>query len=210
MVRAIRDASDPRAAATALFDAVDPAARESRQSDGRLRAQEGRAAEASLRREGGRAGGRPSRRPPLSRRERRHRPLRDLRGEDGTTLRAEGTQRRGPGSNRWRRESDPGRSRSPPSSRRCWPSRSQSRAYFSIAGVEAGDPLHDRRPSCFSRSSSGHGGRPVAARYWAVLGLHVLVLMMLASAFGLVLVSSVLEAVGTTCSYSDPRRSSTS
>jgi hypothetical protein len=27
-VRAIRDASDPRAAATALFDAVDPAARE--------------------------------------------------------------------------------------------------------------------------------------------------------------------------------------
>jgi threonine/homoserine/homoserine lactone efflux protein len=37
------------------------------------------------------------------------------------------------------------------------------------------------------------------ARYWAVLGFQtVLVLMMLASAFGLVLVSSVLQAVGTT------------
>jgi hypothetical protein len=37
------------------------------------------------------------------------------------------------------------------------------------------------------------------ARYWAVLGFQtVLLLMILASAFGLVLVSSVLQAVGTT------------
>jgi hypothetical protein len=37
------------------------------------------------------------------------------------------------------------------------------------------------------------------ARYWAVLGFQtILLLMILASAFGLVLVSSVLQAIGTT------------
>jgi threonine/homoserine/homoserine lactone efflux protein len=37
------------------------------------------------------------------------------------------------------------------------------------------------------------------ARYWAVLGFQtLLLLMMLASAFGLVVVNSVLQAVGTT------------
>jgi threonine/homoserine/homoserine lactone efflux protein len=37
------------------------------------------------------------------------------------------------------------------------------------------------------------------ARYWAVLGFQtVLLLVMLASAFGLVVVNSVLQAVGTT------------
>ena len=37
------------------------------------------------------------------------------------------------------------------------------------------------------------------ARYWAVLGFQtVLLLMMLASAFGLVVVNSVLQAIGTT------------
>jgi cation transport ATPase len=37
------------------------------------------------------------------------------------------------------------------------------------------------------------------ARYWAVLGFQtILLLMILASAFGLVLVSSILQAVGTT------------
>jgi threonine/homoserine/homoserine lactone efflux protein len=37
------------------------------------------------------------------------------------------------------------------------------------------------------------------ARYWAVLGFQtLLLLMMLASAFGLVVVTSVVQAVGTT------------
>jgi hypothetical protein len=71
---------------------------------------------------------------------------------------------------------------------------------LSIAGVEAGGAT--TRPAPILLFAAVLWAMAVGlwrARYWAVLGFQtVLVLMMLASAFGLVLVSSVLQAVGTT------------
>jgi hypothetical protein len=71
---------------------------------------------------------------------------------------------------------------------------------LSIAGVEAGGAT--TRPVPLLLFAVVLWAMAVGlwrARYWAVLGFQtVLVLMMLASAFGLVLVSSVLQAVGTT------------
>ncbi len=73
-------------------------------------------------------------------------------------------------------------------------------AVLSIAGVDAGDAT--TRPVPLLLFAVVLWAMAVGlwrARYWAVLGFQtVLVLMMLASAFGLVLVSSVLQAVGTT------------
>jgi hypothetical protein len=73
-------------------------------------------------------------------------------------------------------------------------------AVLSIAGVDAGDTT--TRPVPLLLFAVVLWAMAVGlwrARYWAVLGFQtVLVLMMLASAFGLVLVSSVLQAVGTT------------
>jgi hypothetical protein len=73
-------------------------------------------------------------------------------------------------------------------------------AVLAVAGVEAGD--REIRPApviafalVFWLMTAGMW----RARYWAVLGFQtLLLLMMLASAFGLVVVTSVLQAVGTT------------
>jgi hypothetical protein len=73
-------------------------------------------------------------------------------------------------------------------------------AVLAVAGVDAGD--REIRPApviafalVFWLMTAGMW----RARYWAVLGFQtLLLLMMLASAFGLVVVTSVLQAVGTT------------
>jgi len=71
---------------------------------------------------------------------------------------------------------------------------------LSIAGVSAGDAT--TRPAPLILFAVVLWAMAIGlwrARYWAVLGFQtVLLLMMLASAFGLVVVNSVLQAVGTT------------
>ena len=73
-------------------------------------------------------------------------------------------------------------------------------AILAIAGVNAGD--RDIKPLPIAVFAVVFWVMTVGmwrARYWAVLGFQtLLLLMMLASAFGLVVVSSVLQAVGTT------------
>jgi hypothetical protein len=71
---------------------------------------------------------------------------------------------------------------------------------LSIFGVEAGDAA--TRPAPLLLFAVVLWAMAIGmwqARYWAVLGFQtLLLLMMLASAFGLVVVTSVLQAVGTT------------
>jgi hypothetical protein len=73
-------------------------------------------------------------------------------------------------------------------------------AVLAIAGVDAGD--REIRPAPIVAFAIVFWAMAIGmwqARYWAVLGFQtLLLLMMLASAFGLVVVSSVLQAVGTT------------
>jgi hypothetical protein len=73
-------------------------------------------------------------------------------------------------------------------------------AILAIAGVSAGG--RDIKPLPIVFFSAVFWAMAVGmwrARYWAVLGFQtVLLLMMLASAFGLVVVNTVLQAVGTT------------
>ena len=73
-------------------------------------------------------------------------------------------------------------------------------AVLAVAGVDAGG--RDIRPAPVVAFAIVFWAMAVGmcrARYWAVLGFQtLLLLMMLASAFGLVVVSSVLQAVGTT------------
>jgi hypothetical protein len=73
-------------------------------------------------------------------------------------------------------------------------------AALAIAGVDAGG--RDIRPApviAFAIVFWAMAAGMWRARYWAVLGFQtLLLLMMLASAFGLVVVDSVLQAVGTT------------
>jgi hypothetical protein len=73
-------------------------------------------------------------------------------------------------------------------------------AVLAIAGVQAGD--RDIRPLPVVTFAIVFWVMTVGmwrARYWAVLGFQTLLLLMiLASAFGLVVVTSVLQAVGTT------------
>jgi hypothetical protein len=73
-------------------------------------------------------------------------------------------------------------------------------AALAIAGVHAGG--RDIRPAPIILFALVFWAMAIGmwrSRYWAVLGFQtVLVLMMLASAVGLVAVSSVLQAVGTT------------
>jgi hypothetical protein len=73
-------------------------------------------------------------------------------------------------------------------------------AVLAIAGVDAGD--RDIKPLPIVTFAVVFWVMAVGmwrARYWAVLGFQtLLLLMMLASAFGLVVVNSVLQAVGTT------------
>jgi hypothetical protein len=73
-------------------------------------------------------------------------------------------------------------------------------AALAIAGVDAGG--RDIKPVPIILFAAVFWAMSVGmwrARYWAVLGFQtVLLLMMLASAFGLVVVTSVLQAVGTT------------
>ena len=73
-------------------------------------------------------------------------------------------------------------------------------AVLAIAGVEAGG--RDIKPLpiiVFGAALWAMTAGMWRARYWAVLGFQtVLLLVMLASAFGLVVVNSVLQAVGTT------------
>jgi hypothetical protein len=71
---------------------------------------------------------------------------------------------------------------------------------LSIAGVSAGDATTRPVPLIlFAAVLWAMASGMWRARYWAVLGFQtVLLLMMLASAFGLVVVNSVLQAVGTT------------
>ena len=73
-------------------------------------------------------------------------------------------------------------------------------AVLAIAGVRAGD--RDIRPLPIVTFAIVFWVMTVGmwrARYWAVLGFQtLLLLMMLASAFGLVVVNSVFQAVGTT------------
>jgi hypothetical protein len=73
-------------------------------------------------------------------------------------------------------------------------------AILALAGVEAGD--REIRPAPVVAFAIVFWVMTVGmwqARYWAVLGFQtLLLLMMLASAFGLVVVGSVLQAVGTT------------
>jgi hypothetical protein len=73
-------------------------------------------------------------------------------------------------------------------------------AVLAAAGVDAGD--RDIRPAPVIAFAIVFWAMTVGmwrSRYWAVLGFQtLLLLMMLASAFGLVVVTSVLQAVGTT------------
>jgi hypothetical protein len=73
-------------------------------------------------------------------------------------------------------------------------------AILAIAGVEAGD--REIRPFPLIIFAAVLWAMAIGmwrARYWAVLGFQTLLLLvLLASAFGLVVVSSVLQAVGTT------------
>jgi hypothetical protein len=73
-------------------------------------------------------------------------------------------------------------------------------AVLAVAGVDAGD--RDIKPLPIVTFAVVFWVMAVGmwrARYWAVLGFQtLLLLMMLASAFGLVVVNSVLQAVGTT------------
>jgi hypothetical protein len=73
-------------------------------------------------------------------------------------------------------------------------------AVLAVAGVDAGD--RDIRPAPVIAFAIVFWVMALGmwrARYWAVLGFQtLLLLMMLASAFGLVVVDSVLQAVGTT------------
>jgi cation transport ATPase len=73
-------------------------------------------------------------------------------------------------------------------------------AVLALAGVDAGD--REIKPAPVVAFAIVFWVMTVGmwrARYWAVLGFQtLLLLMMLASAFGLVVVSSVLQAVGTT------------
>ena len=73
-------------------------------------------------------------------------------------------------------------------------------AVLAIAGVEAGD--REIKPAPVVAFAIVFWVMTVGmwrARYWAVLGFQTLLLLMiLASAFGLVVVTSVLQAVGTT------------
>jgi cation transport ATPase len=73
-------------------------------------------------------------------------------------------------------------------------------AVLAIAGVEAGDREIKPFPLIvFSVVLWAMAIGMWRARYWAVLGFQTLLLLvLLASAFGLVVVSSVLQAVGTT------------
>jgi hypothetical protein len=72
-------------------------------------------------------------------------------------------------------------------------------AVLAIAGVNAGD--REIRPAPIIAFAIVFWAMAIGmwrARYWAVLGFQtLLLLMMLASAFGLVVVGSVLQAVGT-------------
>jgi hypothetical protein len=73
-------------------------------------------------------------------------------------------------------------------------------AILAIAGVDAGD--RDVKPFPLIVFAAVLWAMAIGmwrARYWAVLGFQTLLLLvLLASAFGLVVVSSVLQAVGTT------------
>jgi hypothetical protein len=73
-------------------------------------------------------------------------------------------------------------------------------AVLAIAGVDAGD--REIKPAPVVAFAIVFWAMAIGmwrARYWAVLGFQtLLLLMMLASAFGLVVVDSVLQAVGTT------------
>jgi cation transport ATPase len=73
-------------------------------------------------------------------------------------------------------------------------------AVLALAGVDAGD--REIKPAPVVAFAIVFWAMTVGmwrARYWAVLGFQtLLLLMMLASAFGLVVVTSVLQAVGTT------------
>jgi cation transport ATPase len=73
-------------------------------------------------------------------------------------------------------------------------------AVLALAGVDAGD--REIKPAPVVAFAVVFWVMTVGmwrARYWAVLGFQtLLLLMMLASAFGLVVVTSVLQAVGTT------------
>ena len=73
-------------------------------------------------------------------------------------------------------------------------------AVLAIAGVDAGD--REIKPAPVVAFAIVFWAMAVGmwrARYWAVLGFQTLLLLMiLASAFGLVVVESVLQAVGTT------------
>jgi cation transport ATPase len=73
-------------------------------------------------------------------------------------------------------------------------------AVLALAGVDAGD--REIKPAPVVAFAIVFWVMTVGmwrARYWAVLGFQtLLLLMMLASAFGLVVVTSVLQAVGTT------------
>ena len=73
-------------------------------------------------------------------------------------------------------------------------------AVLAIAGVDAGD--REIKPFPLIVFSAVLWAMAIGmwrARYWAVLGFQTLLLLvLLASAFGLVVVSSVLQAVGTT------------
>jgi hypothetical protein len=73
-------------------------------------------------------------------------------------------------------------------------------AILAIAGVDAGD--REIRPAPVVAFAIVFWAMTIGmwrARYWAVLGFQtLLLLMMLASAFGLVVVDTVLQAVGTT------------
>lgn len=73
-------------------------------------------------------------------------------------------------------------------------------AVLAIAGVDAGD--REIRPFPLIVFSAVLWAMAIGmwrARYWAVLGFQTLLLLvLLASAFGLVVVNSVLQAVGTT------------
>jgi hypothetical protein len=73
-------------------------------------------------------------------------------------------------------------------------------AVLAVAGVDAGG--RDIRPApviAFALVFWVMAAGMWRARYWAVLGFQtLLLLMLLASAFGLVVVDSVLQAVGTT------------